>query len=428
MNKRSYPRLEESAFWQTLPNGLTVAVVPRPGFQRKIAYFVTDFGSLHTQYSLDGQQYRQPMGVAHYLEHKLFDMPEGEVSGAFAALGASVNAFTGYDMTAYHFSCTENFEESLELLLRFVSTPYFPEESVEREKGIIGQEISMAADAPDSRIFEQLVEAMYANHSIRWPILGTEASISRITPEILTQCHSAFYSPENMMLCVVGDVDADSVCSLARRVLGDKRRPTAKKLRPWQEEMKPVSPRVSCAMEVAMPMFQLGFKCEPIGSGEAAVRMEIIGDLAAEVLYGEASDLYLKMYEDGWIDGSFGGGFETVDSMAMLTAFGDSEVPEKIQSAILTQAQTLLTNGVAEETFMGLKRSLLGRRIRGLDSFDSTCFRVCAYHFSNFDYFDFPAVVESVTAEEVLAFIKRVVTAQRCCLSLITPMEQEVTV
>lgn len=426
MKKSYYPRLDETIVWDTLPNGLTVAVVPRTGFQKKIAYFATDFGSMHTDFLLDGQSYAAPMGIAHYLEHKLFDMPQGEVSGAFAALGASVNAFTGYDMTAYYFSCTQHFEENLRLLLEFVSTPYFPAESVEREKGIIGQEIAMAADTPDSRLFEQLMEAMYANHQIRQPILGTAASIAGIMPQTLTDCHRAFYSPENMILCVVGDVDAQAVSALARQVLGEACQPTAKKLRPWQEEMTPTVAQVRCAMEVAMPMFQLGFKCEPIGRGKEAVRREVTGDLAAEVLFGEASDLYLRLYEEGKIDSSFGGGFETVDGMAMLTASGDSEVPEQVRDAILDQAKVLLTEGIEERAFLGLKRSLLGRRIRDLDSFDSTCFRVCAYRFSGFDYFDFPAVVESVTAQEILEFIKRVVTAERCCLSVVTPLAQEV--
>lgn len=427
MKQNHYPRLDETVVWDKLPNGLTLAVVPRKGFQKKLAYFVTDFGSLHTSFLLDGREYTAPMGVAHYLEHKLFDMPEGEVSAAFAALGASVNAFTSYDLTAYYFSCTENFYESLELLLKFVSTPYFAPESVEREKGIIGQEIDMTADTPDARLFEQLMEAMYTRHPICQPILGTAESIREITPQVLTDCHRAFYTPENMMLCVVGDVDAEAITALAVQVLGDSPRQSGKKLRPWQEAMTPAVPEVRCAMEVAMPMFQLGFKCEPTGHGAEAIRMEVIGDLAAEALFGESSRLYLRLYEEGLIDASFGGGFETVEAMAMLTASGDSDAPEQVREEILAQAESLAAVGLDEQDLLRMKRSLLGRRLRDLDSFDSTCFRLCAYYFSGFDYMDFPAVVESVTVKEVLDFIQRVVKPERCCLSVITPLSQEVT-
>ena len=424
MTEKYYPRLDETVVWEQLPNGLTVAVMPRKGFQKKLAYFVTNFGSMHTEFSLDGRDHTTPKGVAHYLEHKLFDMPQGEVSAAFAELGASVNAFTSYDMTAYYFSCTQHFEKNLALLLEFVSTPYFPAESVEREKGIIGQEISMSKDSPDHRVFEQLMEAMYRHHPIRWPILGTEESLQAITPQVLTDCHRAFYCPENMILCVVGDVEAAAVVEIARRVLGDTPRVCAQN-QPYPAEGRiPEKDRVECAMEVAMPMFLLGFPGEALGKGEAAVRQEVIGDLACEVLFGEASELYLRLYDEGIIDSSFGGGFEVVDGIAMVTAGGDSDEPEAVRDAILAQARVLAEQGVEKGQLLRLKRSLLGRRIRDLDSFDSTCFRICAYHFSDFDYMDFPGVVESITEADILEFIHRMFTPDNCCLSVIHPLSE----
>ena len=427
MSWKEYPQLGERLYRKTLPNGLTLVVVPRKGFQKKLAYFVTDYGSIHTEYLLDGENRTAPAGVAHYLEHKLFDMPRGEVSAEFASLGANPNAFTSYDMTAYYFSGTEHFEECLKLLLEFVSTPYFTEESVAKEQGIIGQEIDMAADSPDSRVFENLMEAMYGSHPIRVPILGTRQSIAEITPQVLKRCHRAFYNPENMILCVVGDVDALQVERIALEMLGTEKRTGGRKLRPWQEEMTCPRQEIQTQMEVAMPMFQLGFKCESNGLGEEAVRREIVGDLAAEVLFGESSRLYLKMYEEGIIDSSFGGGFETVDGMAMLTASGDSEDPWAVRDAILERAEEIAREGIDETDFLRMKRSALGRRIRGLDSFDSTCFRLCAYHFVGFDYLEFPRLFRQVQSREILDFIASVVTRQRCCLSVITPIQQEVS-
>lgn len=423
MEKIYYPTLSETVFRQVLPNGLPVVVVPRPGFSRKLAYFVTDFGAIHTEFTLNGKTHHVPAGVAHYLEHKLFDMPDRDITAEFAALGANPNAFTSYDMTAYYFSCTQNFRENLRLLLEYVSTPYFTEESVQKEQGIIGQEIGMNEDSPDSRVFEDLMSAMYGKHPIRVPILGWRESIAQITPEVLHACHKAFYRPGNMLLCVIGDVDPQEVVTLAREILPEIDEAVVERTDAWAEEMTCTENYVERTMEVAMPMFQLGFKCEPPENGDDAVYAEMVGDLAAEALFGESSPLYLRLYEQGLIDTSFGGGYETVDGMAMLNASGDSDDPVAVREAILQEAGRLAREGMPQEDFLRMKRSALGRRIRDLDSFDSTVFRICAYHFSKFDYFRFPEIYRTVTEPDVREFIQRVITPERCCLSVINPKE-----
>ena len=423
MNRIDFPELDEVLYCERLENGLTVLVLPRKGFSKRLAYFMTDYGSVHTRFSLDGTEYTAPAGVAHYLEHKLFDMPGGrDVSTEFAQLGAITNAFTSYDMTAYYFSCTDNFDACLKLLLEFVSTPYFTQESVEKEQGIIDQEIGMNADAPESMVFENMVKNLYHVHPIRVPILGTSETIREITPETLHLCHRAFYTPGNMLLCVVGDVEPEAVTALAREVLGTESKEVGIKQRRWPEEMTAVAEEKTASMEVAMPMFSLGFKCEPLAMGAEAIRREMVADLAAEVLFGESSELYLRLYEEGIIDSSFGGGFETIDGCAMLLCSGDSDDPRAVRDALITQAEKIVQEGITESHFLRLKRSALGRRIRGLDSFDSTCFRLCAYHFSDFDYFRFPEIYRDIEAEEILEFLSRVVKKERCSLSIINPI------
>ena len=424
MNKRYYPELDETLYSRVMENGLTVCVVPRKGFSKKMAYFVTDYGSIHTDFVLEGKVHTAPAGVAHYLEHKMFDLPGNrDVSEEFASMGAMTNAFTSYDMTAYYFSTTENFEDCLRLLLEFVSTPYFTEESVEKERGIIDQEIGMNLDSPDSMIFDHLMEAMFRKHPIRVPILGTRESIREITPEVLHNCHRAFYAPGNMLLCVIGDVEPETVTAIAREMLGTEHREVGLKLRHWEESMTVAQPETAASMEVAMPMFDIAFKCEAVGKGDAAIRTEMVADLAAEALFGESSELYLRLYEEGLIDSSFGGGFETIDGCAMLMCSGDSEDPAAVREAILAQAEKLTREGIPEKNFLRMKRSALGRRIRGLDSFDATCFRVCAYHFSDFDYFRFPEVYRSIEAAEIIGFLNRVVKRERCSMSVINPIE-----
>ena len=423
MKKLYYPELDETLYSGVLENGLTVMVVPKKGFTKKLAYFVTDYGSIHTDFILEGKVWKTPAGVAHYLEHKMFDLPgKRDVSAEFAAMGAMTNAFTSYDMTAYYFSCTENFVDCLKLLLEFVSTPYFTEESVEKERGIIDQEIGMNLDAPDSVIFDNLMNALFHKHPIRVPILGTSDTIREITPEILYACHRAFYTPGNMLLCVIGDVEPEGVADMARQVLSTEKKEVGIKIQDWREEMACREKEKRTAMEVAMPMFDLAFKCEPVGTGNAAIRTEMVADLAAEALFGESSELYLRLYEEGLIDSSFGGGFETIDGCAMLLCSGDSEQPEKVRQAVIEQAAKLGKEGIQEASFLRMKRSALGRRIRGLDSFDGTCFRLCAYHFSDFDYFRFPEIYRSIEATEICGFLNRVVKEERCSLSVIEPV------
>jgi len=426
VNKIYYPELDETLYQEVLENGLTVMVVPRKGFTKRLAYFVTDYGSIHTDFTFEGQRHTAPAGVAHYLEHKLFDMPGGrDVSAEFAAMGAMTNAFTSYDLTAYYFSCTEHFVECLRLLLEFVSTPYFTEESVEKERGIIDQEIGMNEDNPDTKIFENLMGILYENHPIRVPILGTSETIRQINAEVLELCHRAFYTPGNMLLVVVGDVEPREVADIAREILGTEKREVARKHQNWPEKMTFLAEETAASMEVAMPMFNLAFKSEPLGNGEASIRQEMVADLAAEALFGESSELYLRLYEEELIDSSFGGGFETTDGCALLLCSGDSDDPYAVREAILQQAAKIAGEGISEEAFLRMKRSALGRRIRALDSFDATCFRLCAYHLSGFDYFRFPEIYRQIEAEEIRDFLRRIVNRERCSLSIIYPLTKE---
>ena len=425
MNKTYYPALDETLFTETLPNGLHIMVDRKPGFTKKLCYFAADFGAVHQSFTLDGVHRTVPAGIAHYLEHKLFDMPNGDVTEKFASLGAGVNAFTSYDMTAYYFSCTENFADCLQLLLEFVSTPYFTEETVEKERGIIAQEIRMSADEPGSRAFETLMTLVYEKHPIRVPVLGTEDSIAEITPEMLHLCHKAFYNPANMLLCVVGDVDAQQVCDIARHVLGDEQRPMAQKDDFEEEAPTCVSLFAQQQMEISMPTFSMAMKTWCPEKGEAAIRREIVGDLAAEALFGESSALYMQLYEEGLIDSSFGGGFDTVDGCAMLTCGGDSDDPQAVREAILARAAKLAHEGIEEADFLRMKRSAMGRRIRDLDSFDATCFRLCAYRMSDFDYFRFPELYNRIEREEIRQFLEQVKEPDACSLSVIYPLKEE---
>lgn len=422
MKKVVLEQLRETFYEERLPNGLLIRVIPRPDFAKTYSFFATDFGSIDTKFTMDGKVYETPAGVAHYLEHKLFDMPEGNVMQQFSALGGSPNAFTGYSMTAYHVESTENWRENLELLLRYVSTPYFTEESVEKERGIIAQEIRMYEDSSGSRMYENLFAALYQHHPIRVPIAGTVESIQNITAQTLYDCHKAFYDPSNMMLCVAGPVDPALVVESAREILpktpggvGGRDYGPAEPL--TAEKMA----RVDQNMEVSMPGFTVAFRCDTPKTGADILRQELVGDLAAELLVGESTAFYTKLYEDGLIDCDFSAGYEGVKTLGMLSIGGDSNEPERVVDAILKEAERLGREGADEALFQRLKRSAFGRRVRELDSFENICYRMCQSTFEGAFYYDFPDLYRSITLDETVRMIRDTVVPQRAALSLIYP-------
>lgn len=421
MKHTYYPRLDETVHRRILSNGLTVLVVPKPGFTRKVAYFITNYGSVHTDFTLDGRQYHTPPGVAHYLEHKMFDLPGRDVTEEFAALGAVPNAFTSYGMTAYYFSCTGHFTPALRLLLEFVSTPYFTDESVEKERGIIAQEILMYADSADSVVMEDLNRGLYRNHPIRIPIAGTVESIRQITAQTLYDCHRAFYHPANMVLCVMGDVDPQEVCAAAEEMLPREKRSVAVPDYGSGEPAGAVTALSRRQMDVAMTTFQLAFKCPAPAKGRDFAHQELVAELASEVLFGQSSQLYQWLYEDGLIDSSFGGGEEFTAGTAMITCGGDSADPEQVRTCILNEAKFLAENGIDQGAFDRLKKSFLGGRVKNLTSFDGTCYRLAAYHMEGFDYFDFPSLFAEVSAGEVRQYIADNIREENCSLAIVDP-------
>ena len=357
------------------------------------------------------------------LEHKLFDMPDCDVNQLFSRYGGSPNAFTSYDMTAYYVECTEHFRENLEILLNYVSTPYFTAETVEKERGIIAQEIRMYEDSADSKVYENLYAALYAHHPVRNSIAGTVESIGKITEQTLYQCYEAFYTPANMMLCVVGDVDPELVFRIAEQVVPGGRTSLPERDYGPEEPDTPAKTRIAEQMEISMPMFGLGFKAKPAAFGEDSMTQEIIGELAAEVLMGESSPLYTRLYEQNLIDSGFSCGHEGLRGASMLTAGGDSRDPEAVCAEILKEAQRIRREGVHPELFLRLKRSALGRRMRDLDGFESICYRTCAYEFEGVDYYRFPELFRAVTLEQVARFLDETVCESKSAISVIWPKD-----
>ena len=420
MNQSFYERIGESVYRETLRNGLQVCVVPKPGYAKKYAFFATRYGGMDTRFRLDGKWLDTPAGIAHYLEHKMFDTKEGNALQELAQNGAEPNAFTSNAMTGYYFDSTEHFEENLKILLSFVSVPYFTDESVAKEQGIIGQEIRFFKDTPTSQIYTRMMQALYQNSTARTSIAGTVESISHITAETLYQCHKAFYTPSNMILTAVGDVDPVHVVDLARSILPRER--GEKIPRDYGTEPADIAQKeTSMAMEVSTPQFLTGFKCTPAPEGEDYLRMSAIGDMACDILLGDSSPLYLRLYDQGLINTSFGGAFEMMPGVAYLYAGGDSRDARAVAGEIYRQAERLAAEGIDEDFYQQVRRATFGEQLRGLNSFENIAVSLTEGYFRGYDPFRFPQVFDSITKDDILAFLRENLREERAVLSEIVP-------
>ena len=423
MDKLEFAKVGESMYHEKLENGLNVFVFPKPDFQKGYAFFATNYGGMDMRFFLDGEWHNTPAGVAHYLEHKMFDTKEGNALQELAANGASPNAFTSSDITGYYFDSTEKFEENLRILLSFVSVPWFTQESVDKERGIIGQEIGMIEDDPHWKCYMNLMKALFQHHPIRESVAGSVESIAIISPETLYACHKAFYDPANMVLCVAGPVDPEHICQVAREILPREAGPIAVKDYGEKEEPRAAQNLIEERMEVSAPIFHLGWKGEARKNGEDRLRQELVGGLALEVLLGNSSPLYAKLYREGLINQEFGYSYESDAASAFLAANGESRDPEAVRMAVAEEAARIGREGVDKKLWERVKKGVYGNRVRGLNSFENLCVGQAQAFFAGYDFLRFAGLFDAITKEEAEELIETWVTGERTALSVVRAKE-----
>lgn len=422
MKRRDYPRLREQVWEDVLPDGLRVLVLHKPDFDRCFAVVAVNYGAADLRWRRDGVDCSAPAGTAHYLEHKLFDLPGGSADERFSVLGGNPNAFTGSCGTAYYVETTRNPAENLRQLLEMVFTPWFTPELVERERGIIDQEIKMSDDSPDSRLPEFLNTIALPGHPLALPILGTRQSIREITADTLHACYRDFYRPDNLVLCVEGPLPPEEVLAIAAACAPPRPEGQVRSCFPEAVARPALRGRQTLRMDVAMPMFAAAFPLPPLtGDG---VGTELAGDLAMELLTGTSSDCYRRLYDAGLIDDSFTAGCDRFRGVALLAFSGDSRDPDAVLGAICAEAERVCREGVDREALSRLKKAMFGRRVRGLDSFGATCIRLAEAALEGTDYLDFPAQIAAVTAGEVLDLIGRI-RPEAAAFAVIAPKEED---
>ena len=430
IEKIEYKSVGETVYTGELPNGLKIFVVKKPGFSSAYAVFGTHYGGAMRRFEIDGEKIDTPAGVAHFLEHKMFDMPDGnDALTAFSKNGADANAFTSSDLTCYHFSCTSRFEENLRLLLKFVSTPYYTPETVQKEQGIIQQEILMGDDSPVRRIYYNLLSILFAHHPIRDAVVGTVESIAEITDKTLYDCHRVFYAPSNMMLCVEGDVDPEAVFSIAEEMLPPERHSIPHADFGEDEGLLPLKERIEEKMPVAVPVFLLGAKMRSVpldGSRESVqrrIRERLIAALSMRLLFSSSAPLFTRLYADGTLTQDFDYDTDYAADAPIVIVGAEAPDIEKALQEVHAEIARISSGGFDPAYFDRIKKATIGSRLRGLEDFDNVCITLVGDWFDGFCTFDAMEMLQDITREDCSRWVAENLAPERCAVSVLYPPE-----
>ncbi|MED4351773.1 pitrilysin family protein [Schinkia azotoformans] len=401
MEKIVFDQLKETLFHEKMANGLDVYLLPKEGFNKTYATFTTKYGSIDNRFVPIGgsEQLKVPDGIAHFLEHKLFEKEDGDVFQQFSKQGASANAFTSFTRTAYLFSSTSNVKENLETLIDFVQSPYFSDQTVEKEKGIIGQEITMYDDNPDWRVYFGLIENMYKTHSVKIDIAGTIESISKINKDLLYTCYETFYHPSNMLLFVVGPINEEEMMKLIRDNQNKKEFKEAKEIKRFfeDEQVEVATAKQVLEMPVQTPKCLVGFKAKnPTRSGKELLERELTINVLFDLLFGKSSENYEQLYNDGLIDDSFSFDYTEEYGFGFAMIGGDTENPEQLAGRLKDTMLHFDINSISEAYLSRIKKKKIGSFLRALNSPEYIANQFTRYQFNEMNLFDIVSVLEGI--------------------------------
>ncbi|WIF94763.1 EF-P 5-aminopentanol modification-associated protein YfmH [Caminicella sporogenes] len=418
--------LNEKMYKIKLDNGLDIFIIPKKNFTKKYAIFGTRYGSIDNKFKLPGENaaIEMPEGIAHFLEHKLFESEEGGVFNRFSKLGSNVNAYTNFNSTCYLFSCTDKFYENLSILVDFVQSPYLTDENVEKEKGIIEQEIRMYEDNPNWKVFFNALKGLYKEHPVRVDIAGTVESIYKITKEDLYKCYNTFYVPNNMMICIVGDVDKDETISTIEKNLKEsfkKLEGNVERILPKEDEninMKKIEENLS----VSMPLFNIAFKDNNIGlKNKELLEKDIQTKIILDMLFGKSSNLYKKLYDDGLINENFENEYTFDITYGHSMIGGESKEPKKVYDMICSEIDKIKKEGLNTKDFERVKKKMIGQHIMYYNSVEFIANMFTSYYFKGINLFDYIDVLNKMNIEEVSSRFEKHFDIEKSVISIINP-------
>ncbi len=414
--------IKKSYFSANHPSGLKIYLYPMPGFSSCYGLFGTKYGSIDNAYTDDtGNVVTLPEGIAHFLEHKLFESEDGDAFTKYAKTGAYSNAYTSFDRTCYLFSCSNRFYDNLGILLDFVRSPYFTAETVNKEQGIIGQEIKMYDDMPSWRVMFNMLGGMFHNFPIKVDIAGTVESISKITDKTLYDCYNRFYDLSNMFLVLAGDFDCNDVLDFIKQNLKVKKsvfEETKSFFDPEPDTV--VKNRISCNLDVAKPLFSLGFKGKNIGKSPTAFDMAAT-EILLKMLVGTASPLYKELLEKNLINEEFSMEYFTGRGFSLPLFEGESNNPEKVLELILSAAEGYREKGPDKVLFEAVRRELFGAAIRRFDGAEGIASIISDSEILGYKLFDYFETINSITPKDIIPYLD-IFTADRAVLSVVNPI------
>ena len=418
--------VKEKIYTEKLENGLTVMILPKKDTLKKYVIWGTNYGSNDSKFIVPGEEQETavPDGIAHFLEHKLFEQKNGTNSlDTLSALGVNANAYTTNDHTAYLFECTDNFYPALDEFMDYVQNPYFTDENVEKEKGIIGQEIMMYDDHPFWRVYMNTMDCLYHNNPIKIDIAGTIESIAEIDKEVLYKCYNTFYNPSNMLLFVAGDFVPEEILEeIKKRLINSHSQTEIKRIYP--EEPKEINKNTSVKeMELSEPLFIIGIK-DPIGENCAPAQSEMVRkhigiEILLNMLVGKSSETYKKMYDKGLIIAEPDTDYEFTKYYGHITIGGQSKDPEKILEIIKEKIKEYQKNGLDKEHFERIKKMIYGDYIKEYNDIAGISRMFMSDYFKGINSFDYLEEFKTISLEYVHDLLKGLLKEENMILSIV---------
>ncbi|MEH7301894.1 EF-P 5-aminopentanol modification-associated protein YfmH [Neobacillus drentensis] len=430
MEKINFDQLQEELYHEKMSNGLNVYILPKNGFNKTYATFTTKYGSVdNTFIPLGKDEYvKVPDGIAHFLEHKLFEKEDGDVFQQFSRQGASANAFTSFTRTAYLFSSTSDVEKNLKTLIDFVQEPYFSEKTVEKEKGIIGQEITMYDDNPDWRLYFGLIQNLYQNHPVKIDIAGTIESISHITKDWLYECYNTFYHPSNMLLFIVGPVDPEKIMNQVRENQAKKDYKDQREIkRKFESEPTQAAEKKQVLeMNVQTSKALVGIKALHVDQmGAEMLKNELTMNVLLDLLFGKSSENYNQLYSEGLIDETFSFDYTQEQGFGFAMVGGDTREPDQLAERLEKMLLDAKKNSsITEEQLARAKKKKIGAFLRAVNSPEYIANQFTRYAFNDMNLFDVVPTLENITLQDVQSLAAEVISEERFSVCQVIPKKK----
>jgi predicted Zn-dependent peptidase len=417
-------QVKEKLYIEKLENGLTVMIIPKTGIRKKYVMWATHYGSIDNKFVIPGEEKvtEVPDGIAHFLEHKMFEQENGTNSlDVLTALGVNANAYTTTNYTTYLFEATDNFYKALDELMDYVQHPYFTDENVEKEKGIIAQEINMYNDYPDWEVYMNALKCMYKNNPITIDIAGTVESIQKIDKDVLYKCYNTFYNPSNMLMCFCGDFNPEDLIKEVKNRLVEKK-PQGEIKRIYQEEpANIVEKRKEKTMEVSMPLFVIGIKDKL--EKENIVKKHIAIEILLNMLIGKSSDLYKDLYQEELLISEPFVEYEFGEDYAHVAISGASKDPDKILEKLLEQINKMKKEGINEEDFNRIRNMLYGNAVKEFNSVSDIARMFVTDYFKGINSFDYLETYKQITMEYAKQVLENTFKEENTVISIIKGKE-----